>query len=409
MQIGIDASRAFKSPRTGTERYAWEILRHLLAHPRAAQDTWHLYVDRALAPGEIAELLAGASVADGVADGAAHAAGHVIWHVLPWRRMWTHRVLGPAIRRAGLDVCFVPSHVVPFVWPARRNPPSVVTVHDLGYRVWPQTHPWRQRLYLELSTRWNLRAATQVITISQATARDIATTYAPPARVTVIHEAAARLPQLDAAAFATAIATVRAEFGLPPTYAIFTGTLHPRKNVERLLRAYARLLHSGQATWPLVLAGADGWQGKDFRALAERLDVAEHVRFLGYVPDVSLPALVAGARFFAFPSLFEGFGLPVLEAQELGVPVMTSNYSSLPEIAGDAALYVDPTDIDALADAMLRLSQDESLRQRLIAAGYANVQRFSWEKAADETYAVLRAAAINSDPEATATEDSTAG
>jgi glycosyltransferase involved in cell wall biosynthesis len=125
----------------------------------------------------------------------------------------------------------------------------------------------------------------------------------------------------------------------------------------------------------------------------DALDLPDRIHRLGYVAEDELPPLLYGARLFCFVSLYEGFGLPVLEAQAAGVPVMTANNSSLPEVAGDAAILVDPTDVDAIADAMLRLSSDEALRQRLIAAGHANVARFSWQKAARETLAVLLKAA----------------
>lgn len=383
MRIALDASRAFKTPRTGTEYYAWEILRHVLQLPQARDHTWLCYVDRAISAAEQAAFLA-------------QPPPNLHWEVLPWRRMWTHRVLGPAVRSAHVDVLFVPSHVIPAVLPPGRNPPTVVTVHDLGYRYWPAAHPLTQRIYLGLSTRWNLHAATHVISVSAATAQDIATLYGRPrGGLTVVHEAVTPAVRPSAAA----LAAVRARFQLPEEYAIFTGTLHPRKNVERLIRAYARLVESQGVNWPLVLAGGAGWQAERFRDLAQALGVAAGVRFPGYVADEDLAPLMAGARFLAFPSLFEGFGLPVLEAQGLGVPVMTSTYSSLPEVAGDAALYVDPTDVDALAAAMLQLSQDEALRARLIEAGFANVQRFSWEKAAVQTYAVLaQAAGVAVDP-----------
>ena len=143
--------------------------------------------------------------------------------------------------------------------------------------------------------------------------------------------------------------------------------------------------------WP----AKPGWHSDALYAQAAELNLADRIHLPGYVPDDALPSLVQNARFFCFPSLYEGFGLPVLEAQAMGVPLVTANNSSLPEIAGDAALLVDPTDVDAIADAMLRLSQDEALRQRLIAAGYENVKRFSWEKAAAETLAVLEKAAAD--------------
>jgi glycosyltransferase involved in cell wall biosynthesis len=160
-----------------------------------------------------------------------------------------------------------------------------------------------------------------------------------------------------------------------------------------LISAYEQLCQRGEVAFDLVLAGKVGWLSDEIVAQAKASAQAERIHLLDYVPDNDLPPLMTGATFFTYPSLYEGFGLPLLEAQSLGVPVMSAKGSSLPEVAGDAALYVDPTDVEAIAQAMLRLSQDEALRQELIAAGYRNVQRFSWEKAAAETLTVLEEAA----------------
>ena len=200
----------------------------------------------------------------------------------------------------------------------------------------------------------------------------------------MVHEAVTDLPTPSA----DCVQATRERYGLAQPYALYVGTIHPRKNIARLLAAHAAL--RSRSDLDLALIGAPGWRSD---ALVAQAAAQEHVHLLGYVPDADLPALLAGATCFVFPSLYEGFGLPVLEAQSLGVPVMTSHNSALPEIAGDAALLVDPTDVDAIAQAMLQLSQDETLRQRLIAAGHANVQRFSWTKAAAETLAVLEEAA----------------
>jgi glycosyltransferase involved in cell wall biosynthesis len=205
----------------------------------------------------------------------------------------------------------------------------------------------------------------------------------------VVHEAAAKpsvatREQIDAA---------KDKFHLVRPFALYLGTVQPRKNLVRLIHAHARLLSRGVWDLDLVIAGAPGWQAGKILAEPARLGVADRVHFTGYLSEVDRSALLGGAHFFCYPSLFEGFGLPILEAQGAGVPVLTANNSSLPEVAGDAAILVDPLDVEALADAMLRLSQDEALRQRLIAAGHENVKRFSWEKAARETLAVLEAAA----------------
>jgi glycosyltransferase involved in cell wall biosynthesis len=171
------------------------------------------------------------------------------------------------------------------------------------------------------------------------------------------------------------------------------GTIQPRKNLVRLAHAYAQLVRTHAVPWDLVLAGGEGWLSAEVTGRIDAFELPDRIHRLGYVAEEMLDGLLRHALLFCYISLYEGFGLPVLEAQARGVPVMTANNSSLPEVAGDAALLVDPLDVDAIADAMLRLSRDEDLRQQLIAAGHANVARFSWRKAAQETLAVLLAAA----------------
>lgn len=378
MLIGIDASRALRARRTGTERYALEIIRHLLQLPEAANHQWRLYADTSPAPGLWPASTPGAPCPN------------VVWQIMPARRLWTHRTLASEVTRHRPDVLFVPAHVIPFVLPPHRLPPSVVTIHDLGYHVFPETHSRQQRLYLKWSTRWSAWAATRLIAVSTATADDLWRLDGADRRKTdVIHEATVPAQPVSS----DQIAQIRQRYALARPYALFVGTLQPRKNLIRLVTAY-RALVSGQGVgWDLVLAGAPGWLSDPIQRELARVGDGNRVHQLGFVPEADLPALLSGARLFTFPSLYEGFGLPVLEAQTYGVPVMTSNNSSLPEIAGDAALLVDPTDVDAIAAAMLRLSQDEPLRQGLIAAGYVNVKRFSWEKAARETLAVLAQAA----------------
>ena len=375
--IGIDASRALRAKRTGTERYALEIIRHLLALPQAHCYQWRLYIDND-PPGA---LFGPAALQDNV---------HLCR--LPQQRLWTHRALAREIRGQPPDLLFVPAHVLPFDpstrWRRQAQVPAVVTIHDLGYHYFPEVNSWIQRYYLPISTFWNAWSAQIVIAVSGATANDLQRLYRVDAgKVVVIHEAPTPIAQ--GIEHPPTVDAVRMRYRLPSCYALYVGTLQPRKNLERLLQAYALLQQRMAIEWSLVLAGAPGRQSETLLDLATTLQIADRIYFLGYVPEIDLAALYKGAHFFTFPSLFEGFGLPVLEAQSYGVPVMTANNSSLPEIAGEAALLVDPTDVEALADAMLRLSEDETLRQQLIAAGHENVKRFSWEKAARETLAVF--------------------
>jgi glycosyltransferase involved in cell wall biosynthesis len=259
--------------------------------------------------------------------------------------------------------------------------PSVVTVHDLGYRYFPGAHPARQRRYLDWSTRFSARAATHVLADSVATQRDLTHFYGVhPAKISVVY------PGRDETLVRVDPAAVRARYGLSPDYLLHVGTLQPRKNLIRLMEAAGTL----RPRWPglqLVLAGQPGWQSAPILALARAN--ADWVRLLDYVPDADLPGLYSGARAFVFPSLYEGFGFPVLEAMACGTPVVCANTSSLPEVAGEAALLVDPEDTSALAGALVRLLEAAALRERLIAMGLEQVRRFSWARAASETLNIL--------------------
>lgn len=396
MMIGIDISRALRARRTGTERYAAEIVRHLLMLPDATQYGWRLYADDERTQPETlrahaVETFLHARLALPL-DHARALSRSVEIRLLPRRRIWTHRLLRRELLRHRPDVFFEPAHVIPFTWSPRRLPPSVVTIHDLGYHYFPQSHTRLQRLYLPWSTRWSVMAAQRVIAVSGATARDLQQHYrTPELKIRVVHEAP--FPNEEASVALPSAADVRRELGLTRPYAFFVGTIQPRKNLLRVVRAYAQLHQQADVGWDLVLAGQPGWMSDAIFEAAAALQLKNRIRFLGYVKEPHLRVLLGEALFFCYPSLFEGFGLPVLEAQQVGVPVMTSTNSALPEVAGDAALLVDPMDEHAIAQAMLRLSQDETLRHQLIEAGYENVKRFSWEKAARETLAVLEEAA----------------
>ncbi len=265
--------------------------------------------------------------------------------------------------------------------------PTVLTVHDVVFHHLPECHKPLNRWYLRRTMPLYCRRATHIIAVSEATRQDLIRLYdLPEEKITVIHEAAHRRfhPQPP-----EMVEEARARYHLPEEFLLYVGTIEPRKNLTRLLRVWARLYQAGEAP-PLVIVGARGWLADDFFAALEACPVRDAVHLTGYVAEVHLPAVYAAATAFVFPSLYEGFGLPPLEAMACGTPVACSNTSSLPEVVGDAALTFDPTDEEAMADAIRRLVGDDELRAELRERGTKQAARFTWKRAAHQTLAVYR-------------------
>jgi glycosyltransferase involved in cell wall biosynthesis len=284
--------------------------------------------------------------------------------------------------RAG-DVFHATDHLQP---PLKRSR-LVFTVHDLIYLFYPQYHLPLNRWYLTLMLPRFLRRADAIIAVSRHTAHDVTRRMGiPPERLTVIHEGVspAYRPIDDPAR----LAAVRRRYDLPERYLLYFGTIEPRKNVTGLLDAYAALLRQ-PGDWPtLVVAGRTGWLFAPVFERLRALGLEAQVRFTGWVDEADAPALMSGAEAFVYPSLYEGFGLPPLEAMACGVPVISSTASSIPEIVGGAGLLVDPMDTSALMQAMRAVLLDPDLRASLRARGPARAAAFTWEAAARQTLAV---------------------
>ena len=289
-----------------------------------------------------------------------------------------------ALRRLRVDIFHGMDHVgIPLVG---RSGKYVVTVHDVIPLILPETFTLRHRLVVRLALARVRRKADLVVVPSHAVKRDVVRRVGlPEDRVVVTHEGCE--PRFRPVRSAAAWRDVATRYGLPPRYVLAVGTLEPRKNLTTLLEAFARLRRQGEvdADLRLVLAGARGWLDEPIFATVRSLGLEDAVRFTGFVDDADLPAVYSGAALFVFPSLHEGFGLPLLEAMACGVPVVTSNISSMPEVAGDAAVLVDPRDANGLAAAIARLLRDEALRDRLREAGIARARQFSWEATARRT------------------------
>lgn len=388
MRIGIDASRAVRLEQTGTELYSYHLIRALLRVPQ--EHHLILYTPCALPAGMLPEL--SAEKADSPqADPASADTERWTVRIIPFPRLWTHVRLNWELRRHPPDLLFIPAHVMPIACPI----PTVITVHDLGYLHYPETHRVFDRWYLHWSTRRHAHLATYIVADSEATRQDLARHYgADLARVRVIYpgydETLQRIedPQVIAAA--------KARYHIAGDYLLYLGTLQPRKNLARLIEAFARAGLAQSTSHPqrlqLVLAGKKGWDYEALVRLVDRMGLQNQVIFPGYIAPEDKAALLSGARALVFPSLYEGFGMPVLEAMACGVPVLTSRVSSLPEVAGDAAVLVDPLDVDSIAAGLRQIVDQLDLRRTLVERGYRRAQKFSWRYAAQQLWEVFDSA-----------------
>lgn len=281
----------------------------------------------------------------------------------------------------GVDLFHATDHLLPRLSRVR----SVFTLHDLVFCFYPQTHKPLNRWFLTLMMPRFLRAADAVIAVSECTKRDAMQTYdLDEAKIKVIYEGVN--PRFRRSS-PDVISAVRRKYGLPARYILSVGTIEPRKNLTSLLEAYVALRNE-ISQLKLVIVGKRGWLYEGFFRRLRELGLENEVIFPGFVPDEDLPALYSATDLFVFPSLYEGFGLPVLEAMACGAPVVTSNTSSLPEVAGEAALLADANSVEALARAMRDVLDNRALRDDLRARGPKQAAKFSWEKAARETLTI---------------------
>ncbi len=300
------------------------------------------------------------------------------------RWLWMQAVLPWTIRRSEPHLCHFPNSLAPLWQPQ----PFVLTIHDASLYLYRAYHPRARHLAIRLLLPKVAQRAAAIITVSEHSRRDLIRILGLPAdKLHVVHEAAPEhfRPVTDTQTLETA----RCQYNLPDQYLLYVGTLEPRKNLKRLLQALRRLHDSGIPA-PLVIVGPRGWMMDDFEAHVAELGLQAAVRYLGYVPTTDLPALYSLATVFVFPSLYEGFGLPPLEAMACGTPVLSSNRSSMAEICGQAAVLVNPESEQEIADGIHDLLIDETQRTICRERGLARAKQFSWKNAAGQTIEIYQ-------------------
>jgi len=376
LRIGIDA-RPLATPLTGIGTSVREVLRELALLSPANQ-----YFCYTMRGGDVVARNLPAGGRFLVREGRGLQAA--------WGTPWLFRGAGGQIAADRLDVFWGTNLVLPVG--LRGRVPLAVTCHDLVFRLYSETLSFRNRLLLAPVARRSFQAADAILADSEATATDLIRLYGiDPARVQVVLLAASeRFHPRDSALVRQEL---RSRLGLASDYVLFVGTLEPRKNLGGFLAAMAEVARGGTFDGEVVVVGGKGWKEQGPEALGRAHPLGERLRFLGYVGDDELPLLYAGARLFVMPSLYEGFGLPVLEAMQSGVPVITTTSGSLAEVAGGAARLVPPANDAALARAIGELWNDPAARAQLAALGRERALAFSWRRTATKLLQVLEALA----------------
>lgn len=383
MKIGIDASRAFLAKRTGIEEYSYQIIKHLCE--TLDQGEVILYVRR-IFKFQITKFKVKLENQTIDFELPPHWKVKGIWAP----RFWTQIGLSVEMIFHRPDILFIPAHTVPLIHPKQ----TVVTIHGLEYEVCPESYSWWERVYMRLSIRFSVWAASRVIAVSESTKRDLIQLYkVPEEKITVVYEGVDKNSQFQTHALdgQAPDAEVILKHQIPRNpFFLFVGRLEERKNVRRIIEAFELFKAKTKLPYKLILAGKPGY---GYKKIKDQISKSKHqtdIVELGYVSEVEKWVLLKKTEALVFPSFYEGFGLPILEAQMVGTPVVTSTTSSLPEIAGGGAFLVDPTRSKELSRALVSVATDEKRRTGIINEATQNVDRFSWARCAHGVAQLLK-------------------
>lgn len=372
MKIGIDI-RTILPTRSGVGNYVLHLVENLL---RVDPESAYLFISRNENLTHIENLEKRVDPLVTIFSHENHPLGD----------LWEHFILPRQLKKSGVEIFHGPASLIPF---RKENYRVVVTIHDLVAFLFPDTIPLKYGAYMRYLLRYAVRRADKIISVSSHTRDDlIRILKVPPEKIVVIHEAPT--PLFQALDRKWAREQLKTRYGLEKKFLYHLGNIEPRKNLIVLLQAFVQVCRQIDNEYVLVLSGQPGWLTGKLQRFLAGYPFKERILFTGYVPPEDLPLFMNGAEMFVFPSLYEGFGLPVLEAMACGTPVISSNRSSIPEIVGPAAQLVDPEDPTALAEMILFLIRHPEERERMSAQGLEQAGRFTWEQAARKTLAVYQ-------------------
>ena len=360
--IGIDGSRAFIEQRTGIEEYSYQVIKSLRNKLKDSQVI--LYLRK----GQKVDF-------DLSADEAGLPKKWKI-KILRWPRFWTQLGLSLEMLLFPVDVLFIPAHTAPFIHPKK----TFVVVHGIEYEIIKEAYSAWEKFYMRHSIKLSCKWAKKIISVSKSTKKDLVELYEiPEKKIEIIYEGVNKKQKTRN----------NEQYVRYKPYLLFVGRLGERKNVQGIISAFEILKEKYQIPHKLVLVGKAGFGYEKIKEKIERSKYGKEIIELGFVSQDEKENLMAGADIFVFTTFYEGFGLPILEAQILGVPVVTSNVSSLPEVGADSVAYATPTEPKSIADSIYKIISDDIFRNAIIKKGNENVKRFSWEKCASSIAELL--------------------
>jgi len=357
--IGIDSSRSNSRQKTGTEYYSFELIKNLVEHK---DHNFRLYSKEPL--------------------NYLKKSKNVENKVMRFPKLWSQVRLSYEIYQNPPNILFEPAHTIPLY----HGNNTVVTLHDIGFKYFPELYTPLERMYHDFCMGFSVKHANKIIAISNATKNDLIKVYgADEKKISVIYHG------YDHEKFYPARKSAPEKINKLGKYIFFIGRLEAKKNIKNLIKAFSILKNNNQIEEKLVLAGRPGYQYEEIKEAIAALsnNIKQDVIELGYVPDNEVGDLTRYASVFAFPSRFEGFGMPLIESMACGVPIVASDTTSIPEIVDDAGLLSSPDDIEGLASNLRLAIKDEKTRNDLIEKGLKRSSQFSWEKCASQTLEVI--------------------
>ncbi len=360
MKIGIDGSRAFIEKRTGIEEYSYQVIRNLMNRLEGHQVILYIKLSQK-------SKVKSQRFPDS-------------WKikVIKWPYLWTQAGLSLEMLFHPVDILFVTAHTVPLIHP--KN--TIVTIHGLEYEFFPDGYSLLERFYMRLVIKNSCKWAKKIIAVSENTKNDLIKLYkVPEKKISVIYEGTSEKLQ---------ITNSKNQITNLKPYLLFIGRLEERKNIKGIIEAFEILKKNYKIPHKLILAGKPGYGYGSAKLKVQSSKFKNEIIIKGFVSEEEKQELLKNADVFLFPSFYEGFGLPILESQIAGTPVIASDASSMSEVAGSSAILVDPNSPKNIADAAYKLISDENLKNDIINKGFENVKRFSWEKCAEEIVKIIK-------------------